>query len=96
MADIKVYTGGIPTTGFDGMQVLSTSNEAESDMQHGGPADAPKVVKEGGATQGKTYDKAKSQDFLLDSSYKTDMEFATRPGAGKVVNPDDISHSDKC
>lgn len=96
MADINVYKGSIPTSGFDGMQVLSTSSEGESSPQFGGPASAPKVVNEGGATQGKTYSKSASEGFVLDSTYKTDMEVAARPTSGKTVNPDDISHADSC
>lgn len=97
MADpTKVYTGGIPQGGYDSMQVLSTSSEAESSYTPGGPANAPKVVNEGGPTVGKTYNEKASQDFLLDSTYKTDMEVAARASGDKVVNPDDISHADSC
>lgn len=97
MADpTKVYTGAIPQGGYDSMQVLSTSSEAETSAVYGGPATAPKVVNQGGPTVGKTYNEKASQDFLLDSSYKTDMEVAPRASGDKVVNPDDISHADNC
>lgn len=96
MSDPKVYTGSIPQGGYDSMQVLSTSNEAETSAVYGGPANAPKVVNQGGNTQPKTYNKDASQDFLLDSTYKTDMEVAARASGSTVVNPDDISHADSC
>ncbi len=97
MAD-KVYEGSIPTGGFDTMQAnagFNVSSEGESNTIPGGPAGKPGVVNEGGATQGKTYSKSASEGFLMDNSYKTSMEVG-RPGAGKTVNPDDLSHADSC
>lgn len=100
----KVYGGGVPQGGFDAEQAnagFSVSSEAESGQQFGGPANAPKVVKEGGPTVGKTYSKSASENFLSDKSYttagsglsvRTDFDM----GGGKTVNPDDISHADNC
>ena len=93
----KVYGGGVPQGGFDVEQAnagFGVSKEAESSYTPG-EADAtePKVVSEGGPTQGKTYSKSANESFLMDSTYKTDMEVG-RPGNGKTVNPDDISHAD--
>ncbi len=88
---VKVYEGGIPTPGFT--SAYKTSNEAESNYVPGGPATRPGTVNQGGPTQPKTYSQSASEDFLMSSTYKTNME-AGRPGAMDIDNPDDISHAD--
>jgi hypothetical protein len=97
MAD-NVYKGGVPQGGFDANMKgagFGVSNEGESSAIPGGPAERPGVVNQGGATEGKTYSKSASEAFLMDSSYKTSMEVG-RPGAGKTINPDDLSQADSC
>lgn len=99
MADpTKVYEGGIPQGGYDSNIAgagFSVSSEGESGSTPGGPANRPGVVNQGGSTPGKTYSKEASQDFLLDSNYKTDKEVG-RPNGSSTVNPNDISHADSC
>lgn len=95
----KVYQGGIPGTFSTEMSntAYSTSGENETITVPGKvDAPSPKISKDGGNGGEKTYDKMASQDFLLDSSYKTDMEVAARPTAMDIDNPDDISHADHC
>lgn len=97
----KVYEGGLPMGGFDGMQKLAVSNEAESGYTPGGPANRPGTVSQGGPTQGKTYDKKASVNFLNDAGYSTleNDGFQAREAFElpmKIVNPNDISHKDSC
>lgn len=92
----NVYTGGIPETGFN--TNLGNSNEGEFDyVPNQNEAKRPDVVRDGGSGGAKTYDKAASQDFLLDPSYQADeLSIKRVSGGGSTVNPDDISHADHC
>ena len=91
----SVYTGGIPTGGFD--TNLNTSNEAEfGGVPNQSEAKRPSVVRDGASGPGKTYDKAASQDFLLNDSYQANelsINRVTDKGMD-IDNPDDISHAD--
>lgn len=97
MAD-KVYEGGIPQGGFDANMKgagFGISSEGESGGTPGGPAGRPGVVRSGGASEGKNHSKSASEGFLLNNSYKTNLEVG-RPSGNKTVNPDDLSHADSC